>query len=162
MASANIRRCHMAEGKKRGKRPSINPDFRRRSQFPGPEVKEIENSLYGLLSPSLLAPGQRERHRAGDPERLIRMRARLLTLPVLMGVKAIAFVGRGPKNLGARWPFVGSAPQGKPATAAWTLCPRWWWANSLQRGASALRPNPPGSCLRSGTTSKKALAPCWP
>jgi hypothetical protein len=151
----------MAEGKKRGKRPSINPDFRRRSQFPGPEVKEIENSLYGLLSPSLLAPGQRERHRAGDPERLIRMRARLLTLPVLMGVKAIAFVGRGPKNLGARWPFVGSAPQGKPATAAWTLCPRWWWANSLQRGASALRPKELHHLQESFSALLAVMVPPW-
>ena len=82
------RRCHLRgnKGKGIGRRPSGNPDFRHRSQAPSPEIPEIERSLYQLLSPSLMAPRQMERRSATAPQRPIRMRARLLTLPVLMAV----------------------------------------------------------------------------
>lgn len=63
-----------------------NPDFRHRSQVPAPEVEEIESRLYELISPSLLAPRQMERRNPDDPDKPIRMRARLLTLPVMMAV----------------------------------------------------------------------------
>ena len=65
---------------------SGNPDLRHRSQMPGPEIAEIEQRLYQLLSPALLAPRQMERHNPKDPKRPIRMRARLLTLPVMMAI----------------------------------------------------------------------------
>ncbi len=65
---------------------SGNPDLRHRSQMPAPEIAEIEQRLHQLLSPALLAPRQMERHNPKDPNRPIRMRARLLTLPVMMAI----------------------------------------------------------------------------
>ena len=78
----------MSENKRRTKprKPSSNPDFRRRSQVPGPAIEEIEQSLYKLLSPSLLAPRQMERHNPDKPAKPIRMRVRLLSLPVMMAI----------------------------------------------------------------------------
>lgn len=63
-----------------------NPDLRHRSQIPAPEIAEIEQRRYQLLSPALLAPREMERHNPKDPNRLMRMRARLLTLPVMMAI----------------------------------------------------------------------------
>lgn len=74
------------ESRRKGRELFGNPDFRHRSQVPAPEIEEIERSLYQLLSPSLMAPRQMERHNPKSPDRLIRMRARLLTLPVMMAV----------------------------------------------------------------------------
>ena len=71
---------------RRGPRPLTNPDLRHRSQMPGPEIEEVERRLYALLSPSLLAPRQMERRNPKDRGRPIRMRARLLTLPVMMAI----------------------------------------------------------------------------
>ena len=71
---------------KRDRRPSGNPDFRHRSQAPAPKIAEIEQRLRQLLSPALLAPRLMERHNPKDPNRPIRMRARLLTLPVMMAI----------------------------------------------------------------------------
>ena len=71
---------------RRGPRPLTNPDLRHRSQMPGPEIEEVQRRLYALLSPSLMAPRQMERRNPKDPGRPIRMRARLLTLPVMMAI----------------------------------------------------------------------------
>src|SRR5918995_6974900 len=61
-------------------------DFRHRSQIPVPAVEDVEQRLTDLLSPSLLAPRQLERRDPRQPQRLIRMRQRLLTLPVMVAI----------------------------------------------------------------------------
>ena len=61
-------------------------DFRHRSQIPMPAVEEVEQQLVALLSPSLLAPRQMERCDPRQPQRVIRMRQRLLTLPVIVAI----------------------------------------------------------------------------
>src|SRR5438128_2530011 len=61
-------------------------EFRHRSQIPMPAVEEVEQRLTDLLSPSLLAPRQLERRDSRQPQRLIRMRQRLLTLPVMVAI----------------------------------------------------------------------------
>ena len=66
--------------------PILLTDFRRRSQIPMPAVEEVEQQLTALLSPSLLAPRQLERRDPRQPQRLIRMRQRLLTLPVMVAI----------------------------------------------------------------------------
>jgi hypothetical protein len=61
-------------------------EFRHRSQIPLPAVEDVEQRLLDVLSPSLLAPRQLERRDPQQPERLIRMRQRLLTLPVIVAI----------------------------------------------------------------------------
>jgi len=61
-----------------------NPDLRHQVPVPAPTVAEVEQQLWELLSPSLLAPRLLERQDPHHPQRQIRMRARLLTLPVLV------------------------------------------------------------------------------
>jgi len=61
-------------------------EFRHRSQIPMPAVEEVEQRLLDVLSPSLLAPRQLERRDPRPPHRLIRMRQRLLTLPVMVAI----------------------------------------------------------------------------
>jgi len=63
-----------------------NPDFRHRVPVPVPAVAEVEQQLWALLSPSLLAPRLMERRDPHNPQRAIRLRARLLTLPVMVAV----------------------------------------------------------------------------
>src|SRR5882724_113276 len=63
-----------------------HPDFRHRSQSPLPAVDDVEQRLLDVLSPSLLAPRQLERRDPRQPQRLIRMRQRLLTLPVIVAI----------------------------------------------------------------------------
>jgi len=72
-------------GKKKGRRPA-NPDFRHRVPVPVPRVEEIEQQLEALLSPALLAPRRLERPDPRQPQRTIRLRARLLTLPVMVAI----------------------------------------------------------------------------
>jgi hypothetical protein len=67
---------------KRSKRRRGNPDFRHRVPGPLPSVAEVEAELYALLTPALLAPRQLERRDPRNPQRRIRLRARILTLPV--------------------------------------------------------------------------------
>ena len=67
-------------------RPRPHAEFRHRSQVPMPAVEEVEQQLVALLSPSLLAPRQMERHDPRQPQRVIRMRQRLLTLPVMVAI----------------------------------------------------------------------------
>jgi hypothetical protein len=61
-------------------------DFRHRSQSPLPALDDVEQRLLDVLSPSLLAPRQLERRDPRQPDRLIRMRQRLLTLPVIVAI----------------------------------------------------------------------------
>lgn len=68
-------------------------EFRHRSQIPMPGVTEVEHRLADLLSPALLAPRQLERRDPRQPGRLIRMRQRLLTRPV-MGAIIVSLVWR--------------------------------------------------------------------
>ena len=73
----------MATGRQR---QHHNPDFRHRVPGPLPAVAEIEAELYALLTPALFAPRQLERPDPRNPQRRIRLRARLLTLPVMVAV----------------------------------------------------------------------------
>jgi hypothetical protein len=63
-----------------------NPDLRHRVPGPLPPVADVEAALRALLTPALLAPRLLERRDPCNPERVIRMRARLLTLPVMVAL----------------------------------------------------------------------------
>ena len=67
-------------------KPRPHAGFRHRSQIPMPAVTEVEQRLTDLLSPSLLAPRHMERRDPRQPQRVIRMRQRLLTLPVMVAI----------------------------------------------------------------------------
>ena len=71
---------------KRSKRRHGNPDFRHRIPGPLPTVAEIEAELITLLTPALFAPRQLERRDPRNPARQIRLRARILTLPVMVAL----------------------------------------------------------------------------
>src|SRR5216683_232183 len=83
MGAPTQRRSPMAHKHTRA-RP--HAEFRHRSQIPMPAVEEVEQRLMDVLSPSLLAPRQLERRDPRPPHRLIRMRQRLLTLPVIVAI----------------------------------------------------------------------------
>lgn len=70
--------------------------FRHRSQSPMPAVKEVAQRLLDVLSPSLLAPRPLARRAPRPPPRLIRMRQRLLTLPVIVAIMGRVGWRRGP------------------------------------------------------------------
>ena len=89
-----------------------NPDFRHRSHVPLPSVEEVEKRLWELLSPSLVAPRLMERTDPKDPQRVIHMRERLLTLPVMVAIivslvwrriVAVAELGRVLAQEGLLW-----------------------------------------------------------
>jgi Transposase DDE domain len=63
-----------------------NPDLRHRVPGPLPPVADVEAALRALLTPSLLAPRLLERRDPRNPARVIRLRARLLTLPVMVAL----------------------------------------------------------------------------
>ena len=63
------------------KRRHRNPDFRHRVPGPLPVVAEIEAELTALLTPALFAPRQLERRDLRNPDRWIRLRVRIQTLP---------------------------------------------------------------------------------
>jgi hypothetical protein len=71
---------------KSSKRRRGNPDFRHRVPGPLPAVAEIEAELTALLTPALFAPRQLERYDPRNPDRRIRLRARILTLPVMVAL----------------------------------------------------------------------------
>jgi hypothetical protein len=71
---------------KRSKRRRGNPDFRHHVPGPLPTIAEIEAELTALLTPALFAPRQLERRDPHNPDRLIRLRARILTLPVMVAL----------------------------------------------------------------------------
>src|SRR5712664_4496419 len=83
MGAPTQRRSPMAHKHTRS-RP--HAEFRHRSQLPMPAVEEVEQRLMDGLSPSLLAPRQLERRAPRQPHRLIRMRQRLLTLPIIVAI----------------------------------------------------------------------------
>jgi len=64
------------------KQVTVRESFRHRVPGPLPAVAEFEAELYALLTPALLAPRQLERRDLPNTARLIRLRARILTLPV--------------------------------------------------------------------------------
>ena len=66
---------------KSNKRRRGNPDFRHRIPGPLPAVGEIEAELTTLLTPALFAPRQLERRDLRNPDRWIRLRVRIQTLP---------------------------------------------------------------------------------
>jgi hypothetical protein len=67
-------------------RPWSHAEFRHRSPIPMPAVAEVEQRLRDVRTPSWLAPRQRERHAPRPPPRLIRLRQRRLTLPVIVAI----------------------------------------------------------------------------
>ena len=90
-------------------------EFRHRSQIPLPAVEEVEQRLTDLLSPSILAPRQLERREPRQPQRIIRRRQRLLTLPVMVAI-IVSLVWRRVPSIAAvqqvltRAGLVGMAP----------------------------------------------------
>ena len=120
-----------------------HPDFRHRSQIPMPAVADVEQRLFDVLSPSLLAPRQLERRDPRQPQRVIRMRQRLLTLPVLVAIivslvwrriPAVAEVQRVLAREGLLWtPPLPVSPQAitkrldvMPAAVMGQLCAEVW------------------------------------
>src|ERR687888_54600 len=99
MGAPTQRRSPMAHKHTRS-RP--HAEFRHRSQIPLPAVDEGEQRLMDVLSPSLLAPRQLERRDPRQPQRLIRMRQRLLTLPVLVAIIVSLVWRRGPSLAGGQ------------------------------------------------------------
>jgi hypothetical protein len=67
-------------------RPQANPDFRHRVPVPVPAGEEVEQQWWALLSPSLLTPRRLERNDPQNPQRVIRLRKRVLTLPVMVAI----------------------------------------------------------------------------
>lgn len=63
-----------------------NPDSRHRVPGPWPAVAEIEAELTALLTPALFAPRQLEGRDPRTPTRQLRLRARILTLPVMVAL----------------------------------------------------------------------------
>ena len=80
-----------------------------------PAVEEVAQPLVALLSPSLLAPRQRERRAPRQPQRVIRRRQRLLTLPVMVAI-VVSLVGR-------RMPAVTEVQRGLAREGLWWVTP---------------------------------------
>jgi hypothetical protein len=108
-----------------------------------PAVADVEQRLFDVLSPSLLAPRQLERRDPRQPQRVIRMRQRLLTLPVLVAIivslvwrriPAVAEVQRVLAREGLLWtPPLPVSPQAitkrldvMPAAVMGQLCAEVW------------------------------------
>lgn len=96
--------------KRKGHHP--NPDLRHRVPGPLPPVADGEAELRALLTAALLAPRRLERRAPRNPERVIRLRARVLTLPVMVALMVslvwrrlgtIAEVARVVAQDGLRW-----------------------------------------------------------
>jgi len=90
-------------------------ECRHRSQVPMPAVEAVEQRLLDVLSPALLAPRQLERRDPRQPQRLIRRRQRLLTLPVIVAVMVSVVWRRVPsiaevQQVLAREGLMGMAP----------------------------------------------------
>jgi hypothetical protein len=65
-------------------RPWSHAECRPRSPMPRPAVAEGAQRLREVLTPSVLAPRQRERHDPRPPPRLLRLRHRRLPRPVIV------------------------------------------------------------------------------
>jgi hypothetical protein len=137
------------------RRPQM--DVRHRSQIPMPAVEEVEPLLTDVLSPSLLAPRQLERRDPRQPQRRIRMRQRLLTLPVMVALMvslvwrrmpAVAEVQQVLAREGLWWaPPLRVSPQAittrldaLPAAVMGQLCTAVW--TRVQAHGSAALPHP--------------------
>jgi len=83
-----------------------NADLRHRVPGPLPPVADVEAELRTLLTPLLLAPRRLERRDPRNPQRVVRLRARLLTLPVMVAV-IVSLVWR---RLGAIAEVAGQVP----------------------------------------------------
>ena len=87
-----------------------------------PAGAAVEQRLTDVLSPSLLAPRQLERHDPRQPQRRMRMRQRLLTLPVMAALivslvwRRLPSVAEGQRVL-AREGLLGMAPRQVSAPA---------------------------------------------
>lgn len=66
--------------------PRPHTEFRHLAQIPLPAVEAVRQRLAALLSPSLLAPRQLERRDPRPHQRLICMRQRLQTRPVMVAL----------------------------------------------------------------------------
>jgi hypothetical protein len=80
-----------------------------------PAVEAVEQRLMDLRSPSLLVPRQRERRDPRQPQRRMRLRQRLLTLPVLVAL-VVSLVWR-------RMPAVAEVHRGVAQAGLWGLTP---------------------------------------
>ena len=95
--------------------PRSHSDFRHRSQMPLPAMEGGEQRLLDVLSPALLAPRQLERRDPREPQRLVRMRQRLLTRPAIVAIvvslvwRRVPSIAEGQKIL-AREGMWGMAP----------------------------------------------------
>jgi len=95
--------------------PRPHAEFRHRSQSPMPAVAEVEQRWLDGLNPSWLAPRQLERRAPRQPPRLLRMRQRLLPVPVIVALMVSVGWRRGPaiaegQQVLARAGLVGGAP----------------------------------------------------
>src|SRR2546427_7788728 len=117
MGAPTPRRAPMAHKHTRAR---LHAEFRHRSQLPMPAVEEVEQRLLDVLSPSLLAPRQLERRDPRQPHRLIRMRQRLLTLPVIVAImvslvwRRVPSLAEGEKDFGPGGLLGGVPLQGSP------------------------------------------------
>jgi hypothetical protein len=96
-------------------RPRPHAEFRHRAPIPRPAVAEVEPQLVALRSPSVRAPRQMERRAPRQPPRVIRLRQRLVPLPVMvamvvsLGWRRMPAVTEGPQVL-ARDGWLGVMP----------------------------------------------------
>jgi hypothetical protein len=114
----------MAHKRTRSRPPA---EFRHRSQIPMPAVEEVEQRLLDVLSPSFLAPRQLARRDPRQPPRLVRLRQRLLTLPVIVAILVRLVWRRGPSS----------------AAGQKVLAREGLWGG--RHGGSVPRPSPNGS-----------------
>jgi len=114
-------------------------EFRHRSQIPLPAVEDVEQRRLDVLRPSLLAPRQLERRDPPQPERLIRMRQRLLTRPVIVAITV---------RLG--WRRVPSSAEVQKL-----------WAHEGWRGIAPLQVSPQASMKRLDGLPAAVLGQLW-
>lgn len=106
-------------------RPWSHAECRHRAQMPLPAVAEVAPRRLDGLTPSLRAPRQLDRHDPQPPQRLIRMRQRLLTRPVIVAILVRLGWRRGPslaevQTVLAREGRLGGAPLQVSAQASTT------------------------------------------
>ena len=147
-------------------RPHPHAEFRHRSQIPMPAVEDVEQRLTELLSPSWLAPRQLERRDPRQPQRLIRMRQRILTLPVIVAIvvslvwrrmPAVAEVQKVLAREGLLWvPLYGSVPA---LTKRLDVLPAAVMGQLCAEVCARLRAQGPRPCLHPGWAPVRAQFP---
>ena len=135
-----------------------SPEVRRRSPIPMPAGEEREPPLTAWLRPSLLAPRPLERRDPRPPQRLLRLRQRLLTRPVRVAMvvslvwRRVAAVAAVPKVLaraGLGWrPPLPVRPHarttrldGLPAAVMGQRCAEVWTRLPAQAAPSGFHPS---------------------